>query len=100
MSAVGMISATRPDGKFGQVFWERLCRSAGIQSVGLFMVAYFIYDTQPDVAAVPEALTAFYGSGRAHILVAAAIVGLAVTLCALADPGVNQAESGKDDHLY
>ena len=78
MNAVSMISATRPDGKFGQVFWERLWRSAGIQSVSLFVVAYFVYGIQPNIAAAPEALGAFYGSGRAHILVGAAIVGLAI----------------------
>ena len=28
-------------------FWERLWRTAGVQSVGLFVVAYFVYGNQP-----------------------------------------------------
>ena len=27
-------------------FWERLWRSAGVQSVGLFVIAYFVYGNQ------------------------------------------------------
>jgi hypothetical protein len=42
-------------------FWERLWRSAGIQSVGLFIIAYFIYGYQPQVGAPSDALMAFYG---------------------------------------
>ena len=30
-------------------FWERLWRTAGVQSVGLFVVAYFVYGNQPHV---------------------------------------------------
>jgi hypothetical protein len=41
-------------------FWERLWRSAGIQSVGLFIIAYFIYGYQPQVGA-PSALPSCLG---------------------------------------
>ena len=32
-------------------FWGRLWRSAGVQSAGLFVVAYFVYGNQPYVGA-------------------------------------------------
>jgi hypothetical protein len=60
------------------VFWERLWRSAGIQSVGCFIIAYVIYGSQPHVGASPDALTAFYEGDRARILIAAMFFGLAV----------------------
>jgi hypothetical protein len=40
------------------VFWERLWRSSGIQSVGLFIIAYLIYGYQPQVGASADALAA------------------------------------------
>jgi hypothetical protein len=58
-------------------FWERLWRSAGIQSVGLFIIAYFIYGYQPQVGAPSDALMAFYGGERTGILIAAVLSGLA-----------------------
>jgi hypothetical protein len=33
-------------------FWERLWRTSGIQSVALFVIAYFVYAYQPLIAAV------------------------------------------------
>ena len=60
------------------VFWERLWRSAGIQSVGCFIIAYVIYGSQPHVGASADALTAFYSADRARILIAAIFFGLAV----------------------
>jgi hypothetical protein len=60
------------------VFWERLWRSSGIQSVGLFIIAYVIYGYQPQVGAPFDALVAFYDGGRARILIAAVLSGLAV----------------------
>jgi hypothetical protein len=59
-------------------FWERLWRSAGLQALGLFIVAYFIYGDQPHVGASPEALAAFYQGGRMRILIAAVLGGFAV----------------------
>jgi hypothetical protein len=32
-------------------FWERLWRSSGIHSVGLFIIAYVIYGYRPQVGA-------------------------------------------------
>jgi hypothetical protein len=59
-------------------FWERLWRTAGMQSVGLFIMAYFLYGDQPHVAASADALTAFYQGGRTRILIAAILAGFGV----------------------
>jgi hypothetical protein len=60
------------------VFWERLWRSSGIQSVGLFIIAYVIYGYQPQVGAPADALVAFYDGDRTRILIAAVLSGLAI----------------------
>src|SRR3954471_11134321 len=60
------------------MFWEKLWRTAGIQFVGLFVVAYVIYGSQPHVGAATNALTAFYGGDRTRILIAAVFAGMAV----------------------
>ena len=65
-------SATTPQ------FWERMWRSAGVQSVGLFIVAYFVYGNQPHVGASTETLMAFYQGDRTRILIATILGGLAV----------------------
>jgi len=59
-------------------FWERLWRTAGIQSILCFVVAYIIYGHQPQVGASADALAAFYGGDRTRILIAAVFYGLAV----------------------
>lgn len=59
-------------------FWERLWRSAGIQSMGLFVVAYFVYGNQPHIGATAESLLAFYQGDRSRILIAAVLAGFAV----------------------
>src|SRR6202021_1502334 len=59
-------------------FWERLWRTAGIQSVLFFMVAYIVYGQQPQVGASADALAAFYDVDRMRILIAAVFYGLAV----------------------
>lgn len=59
-------------------FWERLWRTAGIQFVVLFIIAYAIYGDQPQVGAPPDVLAAFYGGHRVRILIAAVLSGLAV----------------------
>jgi len=59
-------------------FWERLWRTAGIQFVALFIVAYVIYGSQPQIGASADALTAFYDSNRTRILIAAIFAGMAV----------------------
>jgi len=59
-------------------FWERLWRSAGIQSLGLFIVAYVVYGWQPHLGASADALTAFYGGERTRILIAAMLTGPAI----------------------
>jgi len=59
-------------------FWERLWRTAGLQSVLCFIVAYIVYGGQPQVGASADALAAFYGGDRTRILIAAVFYGLAV----------------------
>jgi hypothetical protein len=59
-------------------FWERLWRSAGIQSLGLFIIGYVIYGYQPHVGASSDALAAFYDGDRARILIAAVFFGLSI----------------------
>jgi hypothetical protein len=59
-------------------FWERLWRTAGVQSVLCFIVAYIVYGNQPQVGASADALAAFYDGDRMRILIAAVFYGLAV----------------------
>jgi hypothetical protein len=59
-------------------FWERLWRTAGIQSVFCFIIAYFVYGHQPQVGASPDALVVFYDGERMRILIAAVFSGLAI----------------------
>jgi hypothetical protein len=59
-------------------FWERLWRTAGIQSVVCFIIAYIVYGAQPHVGASTEALFAFYGGDRTRILIAAVVCGFAI----------------------
>src|SRR5438876_2421953 len=58
-------------------FWERLWRTAGIQFVLCFIVAYIVYDHQPQVGASADALAGFYDGDRMRILIAAVFYGLA-----------------------
>jgi len=59
-------------------FFGFLWRTAGVQSVGLFVVAYGIYGYQPGVRAPVDALTAFYSGQSTRILIAAIFGGLTV----------------------
>jgi hypothetical protein len=59
-------------------FWERLWRTAGIQSFLCFIVAYIVYGQQPQLGASADTLTAFYDGDRMRILIAAVFYGLAV----------------------
>ena len=59
-------------------FWERFWRTGGIQFAGLFIVAYFVYGSQPHVGATTEALVAFYQGDRMRIVIAAVLGGLAI----------------------
>jgi hypothetical protein len=57
-------------------FWERLWRTSGLQFVGLFVLAWFIYGYQPPVGASADDLVAFYDGHRTRILIAAVISGV------------------------
>src|SRR5215467_8520134 len=59
-------------------FWERLWRLSGIQFVVLFIIAYLIYESQPQVGASADVVVGFYERGRTRILIAAVISGMAV----------------------
>src|SRR5262245_2149111 len=72
-STAAMASSTS-----GPAFWERLWRTAGIQAVGLFLIAYFISGHQPQVGASPDTLVAFYDGERTRILIAAVLYGMAL----------------------
>ena len=61
-----------------RLFWERLWRQSGIHSVVFFMIAWFIYASQPHVGASAETLAAFYSGERTRILIAAVFSGMAV----------------------
>lgn len=61
-----------------RAFWERLWRTAGIQSAVCFIVGYIVYGQQPQVGASANALAAFYGGAGTRILIAAVFYGLAV----------------------
>ena len=64
--------------KFGRAFWERLWRTAGIQSAGLFVVAAILYGNLPQAGASSGALIAFYSGDRTRILIASVVAALAV----------------------
>jgi hypothetical protein len=59
-------------------FWERLWRTAGLQAVACFILAYLVYPHQPGVGASADALAAFYDGERTRILIAAVISGFAI----------------------
>jgi len=59
-------------------FWERFWRSSGIQALVLFIVAYVIYGSQPQVGASIDRLVAFYVGDRRLILIAAMLFGIAI----------------------
>jgi hypothetical protein len=77
MSASPTVSGTSGSVYAGGAFWERLWRSAGIQSAALFIVAAFLYGQQPHAGASADDLTAFYLGERGRILIAAFVFGLA-----------------------
>lgn len=60
------------------MFWDRLWRSAGIQFVLLFVIAYFIYGDQPKVGSSTDALISLYDGNRTRILIAAFLLGMAL----------------------
>ena len=59
-------------------FWDRLWRTAGIQSAFCFIAGYILYGHQPQVGASADALAAFYGGSATRILISAVLYGLAV----------------------
>jgi hypothetical protein len=59
-------------------FWERLWRTAGLQFVGFFIIAYLVYGNQPQVGASADSLVSFYHGDRVRILIAVVLAGLNV----------------------
>jgi hypothetical protein len=78
MSALTTVVTSSASGHTTPVFWERLWCTSGIQFVGLFIVAYVIYGSQPQIGAPLDALAAFYDGHRTRILIAAVFAGMAV----------------------
>jgi len=77
MSASSTIVASA-GGKYGREFWERLWRQSGLNFVAFFLIAWFVYGTQPHIGASTDTLLAFYGGSRTRILIAAIFAGMAV----------------------
>jgi hypothetical protein len=69
-----LTSSARADSP--SLFWEGFWRTAGIQFVGLFVITYLLYGTQPGVGASGDALSAFYTGHRIRILLATTVAGL------------------------
>jgi hypothetical protein len=59
-------------------FWDRLWRSAGIQFVIFFIIAYFTYGDQPGIGSSPDTLVSSYDGNRMRNLIATFIFGMAV----------------------
>jgi hypothetical protein len=59
------------------VDWQRVWRGAGIQFLGLFVVASLVRGELPKVGASTDALIAFYDGDRTRILIATVIFGFA-----------------------
>jgi hypothetical protein len=76
MSASTTAVASSTSAYSSPAFWERLWRTSGLQFVGLFIVAAFIYGSQPGVGASADALGAFYHGERLRILIAVFCFGL------------------------
>jgi hypothetical protein len=60
VAASGQSVASPTTVGYGREFWEWLWRTSGIQSVGLFVIAYGVYGYQPLIAAalsLPQART-------------------------------------------
>jgi hypothetical protein len=75
-STTAMTSSTSVDTT--RRFWERLWRTAGLQFVVFFIIAYLVYGNQPQVGASADSLVAFYHGDRIRILIAAVFSGLNV----------------------
>ena len=78
MSASARPMSSSASANTASAFWERLWRTAGIQFVAFYIVAYVIYGYPPGVGASADALAAFYGGNQARILIAAVFLGLNV----------------------
>ena len=79
-------------------FLERLWRAGGVQSVLCFIVAYIVYDHQPQDGASADALADFYDGDRMRILIAAVFYGLAVLQSRVVRGGAQDAlaDAGQD----
>jgi hypothetical protein len=58
--------------------WERIWRSAGLQFVLFFVIAWIFYGDQPKVGASAADLVSFYDGDRTRILIATIIMGFAL----------------------
>lgn len=70
-------SPTPSPERYGHAFWELLWRTAGLQFVGLFLIAWFLYGLQPGIGASNDALSSFYQGNHTRILIASSLLGLA-----------------------
>ncbi|HET6977383.1 MAG TPA: hypothetical protein VFI24_13725 [Pyrinomonadaceae bacterium] len=75
-SAIATASSASP--YTTSAFWKGLWRTAGFQFIGLLLLAYIVYGSQPHIGAPAETLVAFYQGDRTRILLAAALAGPAI----------------------
>jgi len=58
--------------------FDRVWRGSGIAFVVTFVVAHFIYGSQPEIGASADTLVSFYDGDRTRILIGSALLGLAL----------------------
>jgi hypothetical protein len=78
MSTPTLATPSSPSVTANRLLFERLWRTAGIQCIGLLIVAYVICGSLPRVGASADTVVAFYTDQRTRILIAAILSGLAV----------------------
>lgn len=78
MSTSTLATPSSQSATANRLFFERLWRTAGVQFIGLLIVAYLICGYLPRVGASADTVVAFYTDHRARLLIAAILSGLAV----------------------
>ncbi len=72
------MTATTTTPKYGHLFFERLWRMSGIQSVLFLVIGSVVAGFGPGVGASTDTLGAFYAANSTRILIATPILGLGI----------------------
>ncbi len=72
------MTATTTTSKYGHLFFERLWRMSGIQSVLFLVIGSVVAGFGPGVGASTDTLGAFYAANSTRILIATPILGLGI----------------------